>query len=290
MPTKTINTCLSPISYKNKPTSLDAGLISSSIASYPKELSFCQLVSAIKKGQTFTTACKFKGSQRKSSAWQNSQIFAADIDEGNLQLSQLTKKLIGFDIPLSIAYESFSSTEDNKKWRLLFISLNPVDKPEIALAILRKIKNYFGSDPAIVDLSRIFYGTTNLKVKLAQESYFDPSTINLSTYFSPINNNNSTFEYYKLPLENKKLNLRDKERVTYALQSLKSKQTSRYMSIFNCACKMAAIGKLSKDTIVNKILFTVLRTPRFNDYDRTEYEIKNIIINSINWKTKQNDF
>ena len=54
--------------------------------------------------------------------FKNQQVFAVDIDDGNLTLEQLKAKIERINIPYAIIYKTFSYREDEKRWRIVFVN------------------------------------------------------------------------------------------------------------------------------------------------------------------------
>lgn len=127
-------------------------------------LSINDFVNKVSTGQTFLLASQLKDNIRKTVNWQSQQLFAADIDQDNLDLLAILDLCDNFCVLPFCIYESFSSMPTNRKWRILWASKEPIKDPKVCLAILREIKAHFNSDPAIVDLARLLYGTTADKI------------------------------------------------------------------------------------------------------------------------------
>ncbi len=168
---KMIKTCLDTKGFTTKPTQPDAAKISNKIANQSQEISFDEFVAAISNGQTFTMASGFKDCKRAMANCLGLQIFAADIDKDNLSYQQLTKLADAFEARPAIIYESFSSDINTRKWRVIWFAGEVITDPVTCLGKLRRIKEHFKSDAAIVDVARLLYGTTKDKVHLAKEIY-----------------------------------------------------------------------------------------------------------------------
>ena len=167
---------LSPRKFSRKPSKKQAGILCSQLNNLNNiSLPLAGLVEAIKQGQTFTQAA-FKGNQRSIHGWEQQRLFCADVDEANLSYDEVLA--MGSAIPglePSVIYESFSSTPEKRKWRVMYVSEDPVYDPEIARTICKGITNLFsGVDAgASKDISRLFYGTSDNKIHLVRCSRFD---------------------------------------------------------------------------------------------------------------------
>lgn len=278
-----IQTCLSKRKFKSKPSSQDAAIITSEIGSETIKLSLDQFANAISNGRTFSLATEFKSGVRKAANFKGIQIFAADIDDFNYSFSEIMGLASDFELGApALVYESFSSTPEKLKWRVVYVSKIVVTDPTLGLAILRKIRDHFKSDRAIVDLARILYGTTSDKIHKVDESYFDPMTVDLSEASGSIKE--ADFRpNKKVPKVTKPLTNKAKFIVKKVKYDIWFGQGPRYMSIFHGARKLAATGKLSQDDIESFIFNWIDKSERFKNYDRSDYDISNLIRNAISW-------
>lgn len=283
-----IKTCLSPLAFTSKPKSTDAATISFDIANHSVDIEFSTFVNSIANGQTFTMASSFKNNKRLSSNWEGSQVFVADIDDGNKSIEEITALVNLFDIPVSIIYQSFSSTPECYKWRLVFVSEQVVTNPTISLAILRKIRHHFQSDLAVVDLSRILYGTTSDKISYSQLNPFYHMTLNLDKFIRV--KTKSETSIVNLPEVSKKKTEAQKVTQDRIIDSFRySNSGSRHMAIFHCTLGLVKLGVLSEDDIVYEIVSRIKTIKRFKDYDRSNSEIAKVIRNIIKWKLSKDD-
>lgn len=282
-----ITTCLSNLKFNSKPTQQDAAVLTKEIADKSCTLLFEDFVSGLKTGRTYTLATGFKNNTRSKANTISCQIFAADIDHDNLSLIEIQNKCTAFDIPVAIIYESFSSQPGNQRWRLLFIAREPISEPPLALAVMHRIADFFNSDAAIVDPSRMLYATTAEKLHYAQEIYFNALEIKDITknIYNPGVSYTAKTKVKKTKAKLSKVNLIDIEVIK---SRLKRGQDSRYMDIFNAALSLFNLQILSAENIVDIILSVISRSARFADYDRTEQQITNLIYNALNWAEKQN--
>ena len=277
-----ITTCLSRRQYATKPAPTDAAIISSEIASETKTISLTDFSKAIGKGQTFTIASGFKGNVRKAAKFKGVQIFAADIDNDNYSFDDILSLTKSFDLgEPALIYESFSSTAEYRKWRVVYIASEIVTDPTLCLAILRKIRNHFNADRSIVDLARILYGTTANKIRVVNDNAtFRPLCVDI-----PIETRTGTnyVPTKKVPAKTSALKAQDKTVLKKVRYDIWFNSGPRYMSIFHGARRLAATGSLCRNTIHNYIITWISQTDRFKDYDRSQEEIENLINTAIDW-------
>lgn len=57
-----------------------------------------------------------------SETFKEQQVFAVDIDDGNLTLEEIRNKMKNIDIPYAVIYKTFSYTEDDRRWRIVFVN------------------------------------------------------------------------------------------------------------------------------------------------------------------------
>jgi hypothetical protein len=260
-----ISTCLDKIAYAAKPT--DIARLSSEISKQSTIVNFKEFCTSISSGQSFTVATAFKDDHRTKANAIGQQIFAADIDTGNLSLSDLQALSKTYFIQPAIVYESFSSAEGNRKWRVLFLSSEAITDKAKSLALMKSIQQHFNSDRAIVDHSRLLYGT-NKAVSYANENYFDHKSVKIEvtavkekTYKGIAARNNFTpktdkaIKYCRVKLTAQSINL------------------PRYYRIFYSALELADTGNLTQDFIVNFISNTCASSKLYADYDKNPADI-----------------
>ena len=123
-----------------------------------------QIVEYITNGHTFSTS-KYKA-RRKALDWQGQQCFGIDIDKltspGPTRAIAIINEVL--DVDPIITYNTFSSNNDNNKYRIIIAADEVVTEPKLALAVLRGLVDKLRADSACLDLARIFYGTTPNKL------------------------------------------------------------------------------------------------------------------------------
>lgn len=160
--------------YKEKPSD-DVSAIQNRIGLYKKTVNVKEFIEAIENGRSFKAAA-LKGN--KNADWESQQVFALDIDNKDQELKEyglLTpeeayKRFADLGVPPTFYYESFSSTKEIPKFRLIFIVRNPITDVRIRNVIQMALMNIMPEcDKACKDLSRLFFGT-NKKCKLFSDN------------------------------------------------------------------------------------------------------------------------
>lgn len=269
-----VNISLHPKKFTSKPGKVDAGLITSSIANHPVDISFNEFVCALNDGKTWCPGT-FRNGVRKASKWLSQQCFVADIDDHNYDYDQIMEMCESFDLPLAIAHESFSSTPDHHKWRLVFICEKVLTDPVTCLGILRKIQNHFKSDTCTIDLSRLLYSCNNA-VRYSKEVYFKlDDSLEIHKFIKPTTKK-TTKALDKFPdksnISDKRFNfLRDL--VIRKIRNLGNQP--RYQVVWHSTRMLAQSGIFSSKDIINTVMFAVNASGKFEDYDKDVNEIIN---------------
>lgn len=155
------------VSYKQKPDKKQVGIIQKRIGGCKRNITIEELIQAIESGMSFKAAAL---NGNKNADWESQQVFALDIDNddasikkyGLLTPEEACKRFADLGVPPAFYYESFSSTEERPKFRLIFIIRNPVTDIRIRNAIQLALMTIMPeADKACKDLSRLFFGTNS---------------------------------------------------------------------------------------------------------------------------------
>lgn len=151
--------------YIKKPTGSETGAIQKRIGTSKTEMTVQELAEAITSGRTFKAAAL---NGNKNTDWESQQVFCLDIDNDDASVKKyglLTPiKAYGRFVTLGLApafyYESFSSTTEKPKFRMVFILEKVVDDVRIRNVVQMALMTIMPeADSACKDLSRIFYGS-----------------------------------------------------------------------------------------------------------------------------------
>ena len=106
-------------------------------AKAPIEVTMEQLCSYIGRGHTFISGCVIDTTIKKLSAsnTQNFAFFGLDIDNKGFQITpnqmiDEVKAKLGADVEPAIYYETFTSTPEHKRFRLLYFFEKPIKTHE----------------------------------------------------------------------------------------------------------------------------------------------------------------
>lgn len=283
---KKINLSLDNQKFSAKPGPKDAAMISTRIASCNTSILLEELAEAISNGQTYCPAA-FKNQIRKAANWLNQQIFVADLDESNLSYDSIVNLCNSFEetykLAPSIIHESFSSTTDNHKWRIIYVLEQPSEDPRFCLALLSTIQRHFNSDKAVVDLARLLYGTTADKLHYCQYNLMPIEQLSLELILeSARSSQNFTIDNFKekpLPATTKMTKQTQFEIIRMQRSFLHSDKP-RYQLVWHATRKLAQSGLFSEKIITQEILRACHMSKKFEDYDK---DINLIIENAITW-------
>ena len=183
---KTFKTTIVNVKTKNK-AECDSSAATMKVSSRNRllDLSVEQFVQQLKSGYSFHPGVYDLNYNVYlcDGAWQGQQVFAADVDHGNLSLEGLQELLeqCPLDLEPSVIYESHSSSTEKRKYRVIFISNDLITNVEDALKIQKYLVVLFGQyfttlekvDFSCVNSSRLFFGTTADKIISSKETRFD---------------------------------------------------------------------------------------------------------------------
>lgn len=168
----------------SKPDSTQASIMKKVSSNSVETLTIGEFQQAIQEGYSFHPAV-FNHTKETvvQTDWAQQEVFVADIDHGNLPLSLLQSLIKGSAVELKPAmiYESHSSTADLKKYRVVFISDKVITNAEDAKLIQKYLVLLFGKpymeqtkvDYNVVNLDRLFYGTTADKILHVEDVTFN---------------------------------------------------------------------------------------------------------------------
>ena len=171
-----VKICLDNQEFKVKPTNLvDAPEISKRIASNPVEITMRNLGKELVKGRSMTCAI-FKNNKRKKADLLEIEVLALDFDNKNIVDYFSIEEAVKDDFILksaSFLYQSFSSTKESERYRLVFRLSRKIFTNEEYEHIYQKLINMYPSlDTATKDSSRIFYGGRDL-IEIGEDNILD---------------------------------------------------------------------------------------------------------------------
>lgn len=204
-----IKISLDSMNYTSKPIGSEAAQISNRIG---KNIEVLNCPTSIHSfvwdvghyGHAFSPATFLNGS-RKIDNFERMQLLVLDFD-GGISHKEVFERAKRYDMPILFSYETFSSKEDDERFRVCFLNDIPISNPKAAKITKNLLRTIFPeSDKHDNDIARMYYGGKQLL-------YFDQSipTVNLES----LNRNMTVFlrdkyagnykrEIKKLSVENK---------------------------------------------------------------------------------------
>ncbi|MBS5936797.1 hypothetical protein [Clostridium sp.] len=163
--------------HDKKPSKSETAAIQKRIGSLKKEVTVKELVKAIEEGRSFKAAAL---NGNKNLNWESQQVFCIDVDNDERSINKygmLTPE-VAYDrferlgIAPTFYYESFSSTNEKPKFRLVFLTPEPVYDVRIRNSIQIALMNIMPEgDRACKDLSRLFHGTNKKCITFSNYRY-----------------------------------------------------------------------------------------------------------------------
>ena len=176
--------------FSQKPSDIkDLNYITGRIrAKAPMEITLEQLCTLIGQGHTFISGCVIDTNIKKLSAdnTQNFAFFGLDIDNKGHQITPQqmideVKLKLGEDVEPTIYYETFTSTNEHKRFRLLYFFEKPILNHQDFKRMYNRLKILFPNciDQATSNANRLWFGTNkphtvriNPKFKLLGDDFF----------------------------------------------------------------------------------------------------------------------
>ncbi|WP_422406934.1 MULTISPECIES: hypothetical protein [Gammaproteobacteria] len=147
--------------YSSKPT--DFGYISKDITNHLGEFTLEEIAGLLTKGHTILPAVM--NGERKKANFKSQQILMLDFDNKETNPAAMFQ-ILGREFTTKHAaftYQSFSSTPEQPKFRLVFVLDKPLTSAEQVEAMyIELFKHYPEADIACKDASRLFFGGRHL--------------------------------------------------------------------------------------------------------------------------------
>lgn len=265
---KQLSLSLHPARFAEKPTGQQAGQVSLTIARHGQTISLDEFVEALQQGRTwsalFGLCPRTNQPSRSKATWLKQQVFAADIDSGDLSKREVLAKAHEADVEPCILHKTFSYTESARKWRVITAVNKCVTSPELALSYQRYLANAFGGDSAVADVSRLYYGCKAGGVVYCRAVYDEPKQ--LAQVQKPSGTASIGKALADLTKAEKAL-LRGT--IAYCAQALARPESSRYMAIWHCGRRLGQLSVLDSATIAELVVKLALQTPSlYCNYDK----------------------
>ena len=159
-----IQVSLDTVGYSMKPGKWEIAGISNRIGSSKQHISMSDIKFFAEDvgqyGISFAPAT-FKGGVRKAENLEQMQLLALDIDNG-ATLSEIKNRAKKHDLPILFAYETLTSTNQNK-FRVVFLNNAPIADVKLAEISQHALMEIFPeADKACKDVSRMYFGGKKL--------------------------------------------------------------------------------------------------------------------------------
>jgi hypothetical protein len=158
------NVTLNLTPFESKPQKTDFIKINKEFVT--EKVNISKLCNHINEGKTFVPSV-FQNNIRKNDAFISTQVFALDFDD-NQDPTEKIKLFSEYGIRTNIMYYTFSSTDEYKKFRLVFVIDTPITdrktREKIQLAFMGIAKD---SDAACKDAARMFLGCNKTAIDLS---------------------------------------------------------------------------------------------------------------------------
>lgn len=169
--------------YERKPQGVEIAKILKRLQT--TEITLDELANKLSNGYSFRPAILY-GTKEKD--WNNQIIFCLDFDDGTSIKTEL-EKCKELNILPAFIYTSFSHTEENNRFRMVFCANELITDYDIAKKVQLTLMQLFpNSDKQCKNLSRIFYGGLSIKYE-GYENIIDYKEI-LSKYPLEVSNVN----------------------------------------------------------------------------------------------------
>ncbi|WP_375191042.1 hypothetical protein [Chryseobacterium sp.] len=106
---------------------------------------------------------EFKGSIDKKN-WVQSSILGLDFDKGGITIEQVYEKFKEFGIVPTLHYDTFSTSLQLRKFRVVLFLDHPINDQKVFTKIMGNLEKIFPIDTQCKNVSRIFYGGTNVNI------------------------------------------------------------------------------------------------------------------------------
>lgn len=221
----------------NKPDSTQASIMKKVSSNSVETLTIGEFQQAIQEGYSFHPAV-FNHTKDTvvQTDWAQQEVFVADIDHGNLPLEMLQSLIKGAAIELKPAmiYESHSSTADLKKYRVVFISDKVITNSEDAKLIQKYLVLLFGKpymeqtkvDYNVVNLDRLFYGTTSDKILHVEDVTFNSEELINFCHDNLIEEDYLNLKVVNAPFHARTTKSKDKKTATKTKSTTTKKRTA----------------------------------------------------------------
>lgn len=178
------------VQFRNKPTGAEIGNLKHRLAAAAvTEMTVKQFAEAVTNGRSFSPAVLLGGA--KAENWNSQQVFCIDVDNEDktalkgekrkadkpLTVDEVMHRCEEWDISPALIYETFSSTAEWQKFRIVFIAgaviTDGAERDCIQLALMEIFPE---CDTSCKNRDRLFFGGKNV-LYINEQSSFEPAAI-----------------------------------------------------------------------------------------------------------------
>lgn len=283
-------------------------IIGSRVGGRVKELTIPELANAICSGQTWSPftfhECPRTGKvRRRIELFKQCQVLALDFDNG-ITYDQILANCAAHGLTPSIIHESFSSTEELRKYRLVFALDKVYSEARTVRLMIHTLLSWFpDADKSAKDLARIMFGTDKKPLLVNPSAVntiiIDPEVEakseekNLIYYEGDstegIEHLMKTYEDFKKDFPRLRPNQKAyiKKSVSEAVAEIRNLGyegcPSRYETVFSNAEKLTGIKGLYSEVILYYLVAAVKSNPYFHNWEYNPYEV---VSSAISWKSQ----
>ena len=206
------------VCHDKKPNSCEAAAISNRISETTRDLNENNMESFVKnvgnKGCTLCPATfkrNFKTTRSKE-FFEQMQLLVLDFD-GGISFEKAHNKAKNYNLPVLFAYETFSSTEENERFRLVFLNDTSITDKRVAKIAKNALLTIFPeADKHDCDIAKMYYGGKKLKYFNQDNPSIDINSLLMNmTYYLKENRGNTHYKkHVKKFAEDNKIKLNKK--------------------------------------------------------------------------------
>lgn len=298
---------------RGKPLS-EVKILGSRVGGKTEELEFEQFAQKVAiAGHTWSpflfNKCPETGkTRRRADLFAQCQLIGLDFDD-NTSVEYLVKKSEESLLKPNLIYETFSSTEQTRKYRLVYI----LDQPqfnafEVGLKIKKVLSIFPEADKVCKDMARLYFGS-NKGIVLFNDQHTNEIVIDdqfreeqeqvtlAATERFKEESNGTGFVYGDIELQKELIKTLSEAQIEFIQRRLvyfveriyaqnKNSKISRYELIFDAAEKLTGIKGLTGVNIENVLVNAIAQSPYFSDWG---YDPLEVISAAMRWKTQRID-
>ena len=261
----------------------EAALVSSTIPKYKWEGDLEDFARAMEEGRTWSSIFREK---RRKSDWIKQQLLGVDID-GNLpctvdEIPEFSEEKI--NCRPFLVHHTMSSTYENPKLRVIYKTNKVIDNSGLVEGCLEYLRRVFQADPAVVDVSRLFYGGLAGSVThLSDDSITDEVLGEAQEVLEGIKQKQEeTIRKLQQRKQSGFVNYSDVDRMlAYAFRDPVKFAGSGYMTIFKVALYCYDNGIEVNECIA---MMEKMRLGHKRTWNNSRHDIAKVVLDAIEWK------